>query len=445
MGAYGNAPEATSKSRDTDADGLPDDWERRWFGDLSEGALQGNIIAGNWANYDGGGLCECDGTVLDNVIVGNRAAPGLGWGGGGLLGCSGTIEGNKILNNYAGSGGGAANLRGTVVRNIIAGNLAESEPGWGYGGGLVDCEAAVQNNLIVANRAANSGGGMDGGTGSVFNNTVARNSAGTRGGGISGFQGVVTNCIIWGNTAPDGPQVYRSTTPSFSCIQNWGAGGEGNIAENPLFVGVPRTAGQWTENATFDDETWQTTLVDAGASWETGALTGLLIDPDTGQSLQFLIASNTEATITVWGDASQLALAGKSYEMYDYHLDVASPCVDSGDNTVAIGRLDLGGNFRYVDTKGKSGWTGGLNYIVKEEGGAISLMWKGVLDIGPYECQVFGSAAETFIVQTRDSMDSGEWVDAFTGKVPMWTDEQAAGKQKFYRVGMEWPALTEGR
>ena len=36
MGAYGNTPEATSKSPDADSDSLPDDWELHWFGRLEQ-------------------------------------------------------------------------------------------------------------------------------------------------------------------------------------------------------------------------------------------------------------------------------------------------------------------------------------------------------------------------------------------------------------------------
>ncbi len=38
MGAYGNTPNAVPASLDVDADGLPDDWEMRWFHDLSQAA-----------------------------------------------------------------------------------------------------------------------------------------------------------------------------------------------------------------------------------------------------------------------------------------------------------------------------------------------------------------------------------------------------------------------
>ena len=38
MGAYGNTPNAVPASLDVDADGLPDDWEIRWFSDLSNTA-----------------------------------------------------------------------------------------------------------------------------------------------------------------------------------------------------------------------------------------------------------------------------------------------------------------------------------------------------------------------------------------------------------------------
>ncbi len=51
MGAYGNTPMATSKSPDTDADGLPEGWELDEFGNLDEGATD---------DADGDGILNID-------------------------------------------------------------------------------------------------------------------------------------------------------------------------------------------------------------------------------------------------------------------------------------------------------------------------------------------------------------------------------------------------
>jgi hypothetical protein len=56
------------------------------------------------------------------------------------------------------------------------------------------------------------------------------------GGGLGWCHKTIRNCIIWGNTAPQGTQVYGSAMPSHSCIQDWTGGGEGNISGHPLFL-----------------------------------------------------------------------------------------------------------------------------------------------------------------------------------------------------------------
>ncbi len=399
------------------------------------GRISHNVIAANSAALHGGGLCECDGLIEGNVIVGNSAGVG-----GGLYNCAGMIQGNKIINNLTkNDGGGASGLTGTVCRNVIAGNVAEG--GWGYGGGLSYCEGAIRNNLIVGNWAARISGGIYRDKGPILNNTIARNSAGLRGGAIGECRGIVANCIIWGNAAPDGPQVHDSVVPTFCCIQGWGLGGEGNTAEDPLFVGSPLSARQWTEDAVFNEETWQTTLSDTVASWQPDAFEGLLINPNTTQPLQFLIVSNTATTIKVWGDASEFASAGDTYEAYGYHVDPTSPCIDTGDNTIDAGRFDLDGNYRRICSTGRPGWAVRLDYFGMQASGTFTLIWKGFIDIGAYECQVVGEVPETFMVHTREEMDSGDWTEVFRGNVPMWTDHLATGKQKFYRIAMEWPGL----
>ena len=56
---------------------------------------------------------------------------------------------------------------------------------------------------------------------------------------MSYFEGSVTDCIIWGNSASTDPNLSECSTPSFSCIEIWDGGGEGNIHDDPMFVTGP--------------------------------------------------------------------------------------------------------------------------------------------------------------------------------------------------------------
>jgi hypothetical protein len=106
------------------------------------------------------------------------------------------------------------------------------------GGGLYYCNGTIQNNTITGNSAALDGGGLFKCDGTIRNNTITGNSA-PYGGGLDDCKGVIRNCIIWGNSALSGPQLWNSSTPTYSCIQGWTEGGIGNIASDPLFVNAP--------------------------------------------------------------------------------------------------------------------------------------------------------------------------------------------------------------
>jgi hypothetical protein len=185
-----------------------------WTGHLNTYAtIEYNVIVGNTAPGDhegggaGGGIYGCDGILRNNVITDNwLSEPGMI--GGGLCDCDGLIQNNIITGNSATFGGGLSWCDGIIQNNLIAENFTVH---YGHGGGLYRCNAIVRNNTIVEN-SANWGGGLD------F------------------CEGSVLNCIIWGNTATLGPQMNRSSAPTYSCIQNWTEGGEGNIGQNPGFV-----------------------------------------------------------------------------------------------------------------------------------------------------------------------------------------------------------------
>jgi len=170
-----------------------------------DGIIQNNIISDNWAGDDGGGVAFCHGLIQNNEISGNTAVAG----GGGLYDCAGTIQNNTVSGNTAWSGGGVCRCHGPIQNNLITGNFANEYAG----GGLYDCHGPILNNTIVGNSAAQYGGGVE------F------------------CEGTVVNCIIWGNTAPEDPQLSVWIVPRYSCIQNWTGGGVGNIApDDPPFV-----------------------------------------------------------------------------------------------------------------------------------------------------------------------------------------------------------------
>lgn len=226
--------------------------------------IRSNIISRNSARFEGGGLHACGGTIKGNMITGNSAGAG-----GGLYACHGTVRDNTVSRNSAGDGGGLSNCNGTIRGNTVTLNSAEQ-----LGGGLCGCDRTIENNAIRANFAGMFGGGLFVCNGAVRSNVVAGNSA-DRGGGLYSCRGVIsnntivgnlantggglygceasaTNCIIWGDSAlVSGSQLDDSATPSFSCIQSWTGGGEGNIAEDPQFVdpdGADDDPATWEDN-----------------------------------------------------------------------------------------------------------------------------------------------------------------------------------------------------
>jgi len=229
--------------------------------------VRNNVITGNSAGANGGGLAYCDGPVEDNTIAGNSAAGA----GGGLYLSHGLIQRNVIRGNSAGTAGGLKECGGTIDRNVIMANTAG-----GDSGGLRDCGGTIQNNLIAGNRAAWSGGGLFACGGTIRDNTIVSNAAQVYyGGGLIYCGGAILNCIIWGNTAgQQGSQLFSSSSPTYSCIQFWTGGGEGNVAKDPRFVDPD---GADDDPATFDDNDYHVTdrspCVDTGKNeaWMTGA------------------------------------------------------------------------------------------------------------------------------------------------------------------------------
>jgi predicted outer membrane repeat protein len=143
---------------------------------------------------------------------------------------------------------------------VFSGNTA-SEGGGIYNNTLL---LYLTNCILVNNTASNNGGGINTYSGSlmVTNCTFNGNKANNCGGGIIGYCSLeVTNCILWGDSATTGSEIfniYGITTFNQCNIRGCdiqGSGGSaqwnpamgndcgGNIVADPQFVNATNPAG----------------------------------------------------------------------------------------------------------------------------------------------------------------------------------------------------------
>ncbi|HEW79200.1 MAG TPA: hypothetical protein ENH34_04445, partial [Phycisphaerales bacterium] len=290
------------------------------YGDYSSPTISNCVISGNWADWGGAGIYNCDGPITNCTITANAAIRY----GGGLHGCDGAISNCTITDNWVSEyGGGIFGSKGSITNCTISNNTAEYENGggggiylvwnnnptitnstitrntakWGSGGGIYcgqnsspiiinctisdnmsggkyrggggiycgqnsspiiinstitrntakwggggilcgdDSRSTITNCTISGNMASEDSGGVYGynSNSTIINCTIIGNKAGYSSGGIGGSP-TITNCIIWNNAADRDPQLSSSANPTYSCIQDWGYGGQGNIIYDPCFV-----------------------------------------------------------------------------------------------------------------------------------------------------------------------------------------------------------------
>ena len=141
----------------------------------------------------GGAWCETSGVLSNCLVTGNSAS---GRGGGAV---QGRLFSCTLSRNSAGAGGGS------------------------YGGRLSNC-------LLDGNSAA-AGGGSCGGT--LVNCTVVGNVADCGGGSDNDM---LYNSIVYFNAAPNGTNHFESH--GFSSCSSPALSGNGNMTNNPLFLGA---------------------------------------------------------------------------------------------------------------------------------------------------------------------------------------------------------------
>ena len=221
------------------------------------GRAMGGRRGGGMVNYESDPtLTNC--TFTDNSAVGSGMQ--LSYGGG-----MGSFGGNPMLSNCT-----------------FNNNSADQ------GGGMHNRESCLTmaNCMFNGNSASRSGGGMHnyGSSPTLTNCTFSGNSASIYGGGIchndthspppfepspeiangiivgnadtgifyDSIDGdiIITNCIIWGNEAPDGPEIYLESNSNASVSYSdvlGGWPGFGNIDAAPCFVEL----GYWDANGVW--------------------------------------------------------------------------------------------------------------------------------------------------------------------------------------------------
>jgi hypothetical protein len=89
---------------------------------ITRAVIENNIIVGNSTSSHGAGVAWCYGIIRNNLIAGNTS----GWEGGGIWGSGGTIHNNTVVRNKAVTGGGLCSCEGSILNCIIWGNTAST-------------------------------------------------------------------------------------------------------------------------------------------------------------------------------------------------------------------------------------------------------------------------------------------------------------------------------
>jgi hypothetical protein len=244
-------------------------------------------FSGNSTDRNGGGMSNSHGgspTLTNCTFSGNSATDA----GGVRMSGNSTLTNCTFISNSADNYGGGMTIsegNPTLTNCRFTNNSAFK------GGGIITYAGyptpILTNCIFNANSAITDGGGFYYGHSepTLTNCTFVANSAGGDGGGICSFGSenilTVTNCILWSNTADEGPQIaLKSILEStviidYSCVE----GGEldvytendpnldwdenSNIDADPCFV--PGRLGDYYLSQTAAGQETNSLCVDAGS------------------------------------------------------------------------------------------------------------------------------------------------------------------------------------
>jgi len=205
--------------------------------------------------YKGGAMIVYGGSVLveNSTFSGNTAKTEIGYGGSGgaiyLDGADVTIRNCTFSANESGFYGGAIHNEYGILEITNSRFFGNSSL---YGGGIINRygQATIEGSIFSGNLSTGTTSGAGGAiynwnsSPDIINCTFSGNHAHI-GGAIDNNDSnpTIINSILWGDTADlGGPEIYDDSTSSatvrYSNINQLGyAGSDGNIREDPLFVG----------------------------------------------------------------------------------------------------------------------------------------------------------------------------------------------------------------
>ena len=239
--------------------------------------LMNVIFIGNSATWGGGIENFRSSPALTNVAFIDNSASGSG---GGILVESfsnPTLTNVTFINNRTeGSGGGMDIIEGSPILTNVS-FLGNSAY---QGGGVFNGSGTFFNNVIFSgNRATNGGGVFNFNTSSSFTNVTFSGNSAEYGGGIYAYyfgSPSLHNSILWGNTARFGSQTFANGTSIW--IENSIVQGHANDNADPLFVRPP-SPGQDGAWGTDDDDYGDLRLQIASPAINSGSNT--LLPKDT--------------------------------------------------------------------------------------------------------------------------------------------------------------------
>jgi hypothetical protein len=312
-------------------------------------------VQGHRTVYEGNVFIECQSAYGGAFAMGPGSYSGFSFRNNRVVNCSATemgggiyttssydnpttsFDGNIIMSCSALYGGGIAHENGTgldqwIHSNLIGWNRAQEEGGGIFVGGD-RTPTKIRNNTFVGNESA-LGSAISCSTNDaspeVANNIFTDNIGSVLYEHAKSF-GMVRNNDFWETDTLyydyDSNMGYVDIDAVNTLVLNDPHPVEGNVDWNPSFAPVSNGI---LSNVIYDPNTFQSTMTDIDASFTPGGLKSLIINPDVKQSSHYLIVSNTETTVTAWGDITIAAQVPCSYRIVDYHLATNSLNINAG-------------------------------------------------------------------------------------------------------------------
>ena len=219
-------------------------------------------------------------------------------------------------NGVTGGGGAFCTSGSSILSNcVVSGNTCILDNGGGVNGGTL-------YNCLISNNSAPGYGTYPGCGGGVcgslcFSCTLSGNSSANAGGGA--YASTLNNCLVSGNNVVNPSLNYGSGGGAQSCTLN-------NCTVVGNYVIASPSDGGGTEDCTLNNS-----IVFDNSP-----------DNDSGSTCDFCCITPLPAAGS--GNFTNDPL----FALGSYELQTNSPCVNSGDNSLAISGVDLDGNQRIV-------------------------------------------------------------------------------------------------